>query len=79
MSLRQKLEEALKEYPDAESVEISEDGKLATILSESFEGVDEAIRQEKVWEYLRGKLSEDELYSIEFVFTDTPKEHVEAA
>ena len=64
----------------AHIVEVSEDGKLATITATTFEGLDEADRQERVWGYLREHLADDDLlYAVEFVFTYSPKEQVEGA
>jgi len=79
MSWKKKLEEVLRAFPEVETVEISEDGKLATITSKSFEAMTEAQRQSRIWGHLRTHLPDEDLRRVEFVFTNTPQEHAEAA
>ena len=73
------LERVLRDFPGILDVEVSDDGKLATVTSETFADLDEADRQERIWRHLRENLEEDELNSVEFVFTNAPKEQPEAA
>ena len=47
---------------------------LVTVISASFEGMDESKRQEKVWDCLLADFDEDERGRIEFVFTKAPSE-----
>jgi acid stress-induced BolA-like protein IbaG/YrbA len=54
---------------------------MATVVSGSFSGMDEAERQRMVWEALRENLDEQERAAVEFVFTIAPgeRESVEEA
>lgn len=47
---------------------------IATILSRSFSGMDEAERQKMVWRALRQNLDDHERVAVEFVFTVAPDE-----
>lgn len=72
---KQEFKQILESFP-AESVSVRVEngwlGKfLAEIISKSFEGMDDVDRQQKVWEYLLGKVSDED---VEFVFTYTPDE-----
>lgn len=52
---------------------------IATITSGSFASMDEAARQELVWKHLRTQLGDaSDLEQIEFIFTNTPEETIEA-
>jgi acid stress-induced BolA-like protein IbaG/YrbA len=76
MLTNERLKTALRKYPGGiDVVEVVGQPQLvATVISGSFEGQDEAVRQESVWAHLEKELSEDELQQIEFIFTDTPAE-----
>lgn len=76
MATRTVLEQALAAMPNVDASTVVGDGTLvATVVSASFRGQDEAQRQEVVWSYLRGKLGPDGLQNIEFIFTNTPEEN----
>lgn len=47
---------------------------IATVVSGSFSGMDEAERQKRVWDVLRSNLSDEERLAVEFVFTIAPEE-----
>ncbi len=47
---------------------------IATVVSGSFTGMDEAERQKQVWGALRSNLSDEESLAVEFVFTIAPEE-----
>lgn len=51
---------------------------VAEVSSPDFTGQDEAVRQQKVWEYLVGELTDDQRVEVEFVFTMSPEEIREA-
>ena len=76
MLTKERIETALSRFPGgAQHVAVVGGPRfVATLLSGSFEGQNEGVRQEAVWAYLRGLLSDDELHQIEFIFTDTPAE-----
>lgn len=79
MSWKTKLEKILGDYPGGGVVDVTDDGKLATITSESFQGLGEAERQAKVWGFLQEHCSDEELVRLDFVFTNAPGDHAEAA
>lgn len=45
------------------------------VVTETFEGIDEAERQALVWDVLEKNLSEEEHRRIEFVFVMSPAEY----
>jgi hypothetical protein len=47
---------------------------FVSMVSPSFEEMDEADRQELAWESVYKTLTEDENYTIEFIFTEAPSE-----
>ncbi|MCA9643931.1 MAG: hypothetical protein H6718_16155 [Polyangiaceae bacterium] len=47
---------------------------IATVVSGSFSGMDEAERQKMVWHALRQSLNDQERLAVEFVFTVAPDE-----
>ena len=47
---------------------------VAEVTSPEFTGQNEGKRQQRVWEYLLGTLSDYEQVEVEFVFTRTPAE-----
>lgn len=51
---------------------------FARVSSRSFNGVEEAERQRRVWQVLRETLDESERVAVEFVFTDSPDDPIEA-
>lgn len=77
-----KVKEALKTLDLKEPV-IEVDGPpggwFVTVTSKSFSGIDEAERQRRVWQALRDSLDESERTTIEFVFTESPDDPIEAA
>lgn len=75
LQLRAVLQELQAKMP-VSSVEVSQEGLrfVATVISEKFEGQDDAVRQAIVWDHLLRRLSEDEQAQVEFVFTLTPDE-----
>lgn len=58
------------------TVERSDNGLMAVVVSPSFRGKGEAKRQELVWTHLLALLSPGDLETIEFVFALTPDEDV---
>jgi acid stress-induced BolA-like protein IbaG/YrbA len=76
MATRAQLEQALTTMPHADSATVVGDQSLiATVVSGSFRGQNEAQRQETVWSYLRQQLGADALQNVEFIFTNTPEEN----
>lgn len=51
---------------------------FATVTSRAFNGVEEAERQRRVWQVLREYLDESERQAVEFVFTESPDDPIEA-
>lgn len=81
MLTKEQLKETLSQFPGGvASVEVSE-GKamVATVVSESFRDVDEAIRQKRVYQFLYEKLSTEDVDAIEFIFTNAPGEDTSEA
>lgn len=79
MITKEQLEKVLKEMPGVEEVTVIPGRRLiAMVISPAFEGQNEALRQEAVWNYVHehlGAADENQIYkSIEFIFTDTPEE-----
>jgi acid stress-induced BolA-like protein IbaG/YrbA len=50
---------------------------VAEVVSPSFAGQDDAIRQALIWKHLYDNLTEAENTEVDFVFTTTPQEHTE--
>jgi acid stress-induced BolA-like protein IbaG/YrbA len=76
MTTRAELEHTLSEMPGVDDVKVVGDYNLiATVVSASFSQQDEALRQEKVWQYLSDTLGSGVLQNIEFIFTSTPEEN----
>jgi acid stress-induced BolA-like protein IbaG/YrbA len=72
---RDELETDLRTLPDFREVEVVGDGTLiATVVSGSFEGQDEAVRQDAVWSLLRNRHESHQLQNVEFIFTKAPGE-----
>jgi len=75
--LRDKLEEIFrKEFPDAQ---VREEGvgfgsSFYILITNGFEGMDEAERQDRIWALLRKNLKFEEIKQVGFVLTMTPKE-----
>jgi acid stress-induced BolA-like protein IbaG/YrbA len=70
---RDELEADLRTLPDVREVQIVGNGNLvATVVSGSFEGQDEAVRQKTVWSILRGRHHAHQLQNVEFIFTSAP-------
>ncbi len=49
---------------------------VASIVTSSFEGINEAERQALIWDLLAANLSEEDHRRIAFVFTDVPSRQV---
>lgn len=76
MARREQLERALTSMPNVGDVSVvGEWSLIATVVSESFRGQNEAQRQEAIWNYLRSQLGEGALQNIEFILTNTPEEN----
>jgi hypothetical protein len=70
---REELEADLRTLPDVRDVQVVGNGTLvATVVSGSFEGQDEAVRQKAVWTILRGRHGSHQLQNVEFIFTSAP-------
>ncbi|MGK4006251.1 hypothetical protein WMF31_26770 [Sorangium sp. So ce1036] len=75
MATRAELEQALTTMPNVDEANVvGEQSLIATVVSGSFRGQNEAQRQETVWSYLRQQLGSGALQNIEFIFTNTPEE-----
>jgi acid stress-induced BolA-like protein IbaG/YrbA len=76
MASREQLEQTLTKMPDVEKATVvGEHSLVATVVSGSFQDQNEAVRQERVWGYLRAQLGTDALQNIEFILTNTPEEN----
>ena len=64
---------------DAPEVRVMPEGRhlTAQVVSGSFEGLDEATRQARVWKVFDA-LTDDERRRLEFIFTNAPSEMVAA-
>ncbi len=72
---RDELEADLRTLPDVVDVKVVGNGTLiATVVSGSFEGKDEAVRQNAVWSLLRKRHDGSQLRNVEFVFTNAPSD-----
>jgi acid stress-induced BolA-like protein IbaG/YrbA len=75
------LERTLRQLP-LRDVSVRVEGRpghlVAEVSSPDFTGQDEAVRQQKVWEYLVNTLTDDQRVEVEFVFTRAPEEMQEA-
>jgi|GEM_PF-4029586 len=77
--LKDKVVEALQMLDPAAKIDVQGTGTVvATMVSGSFAGVDEAERQKRVWDSLQGTLTVAERLAVEFVFTVTPDEAKQA-
>jgi acid stress-induced BolA-like protein IbaG/YrbA len=69
------LEADLRTLPDVRDVQVVGNGTLiATVVSGSFKGQDEAVRQRAVWTILRERHESRQLQNVEFIFTNAPGE-----
>ena len=76
MTTRAQLQQTLATMPDVDDVTVvGEESLVATVVSRSFRGQNEAQRQETVWGYVRRQLGSSALQTIEFIFTNTPEEN----
>ena len=74
---RDQLETDLRSLPKVQSVSVEGNGQLiATVVSGSFEQLDEGKRQKLVWTHLWSRHSDEpyQLSNIEFIFTNAPDE-----
>ena len=71
--LRQGLESSL-DRPEVSATWGSYYKILAFVVSPTFEGMDEAERQEIVWGGVMDTFGEDDQRRIEFIYTDAPSE-----
>lgn len=70
---REELEADLRQLPDVLELSVTGNGTLvATVVSGSFEGQDEAVRQATVWGLLRQRHDPNQLRNVEFIFTNAP-------
>lgn len=78
----QELKDTLQKLP-LSKVSVRIEGRpghlVAQVVSPEFQDQDEAVRQQKVWEFLMNELTDDQRVQVEFVFTLTPEEAREAA
>lgn len=69
------LETDLKTLPDVRDVKVVGNGTLiATVVSGSFVGQNEAARQASVWNILLSRHEWHQLSNVEFIFTSAPGE-----
>lgn len=75
----QRLHDFLAAIPGVERVLVEEDeGRLvARVIASRFEGVDDGLRQEEIYQLFLDELDSDDRARIAFVFTDTPAEFAE--
>ena len=75
----QRLHDFLAAIPGVERVLVEEDeGRLvARVIASRFEGVDDGLRQEEIYQLFLDELDSDDRRRIAFVFTDTPGEYAE--
>lgn len=74
---REKLKQSLQGYvqdPAVSALPGDFSKVLGVIISPTFEGMDEARRQEIVWDRVLNTFDETERRSIEFLYTDAPSE-----
>jgi acid stress-induced BolA-like protein IbaG/YrbA len=72
---KDELESDLKDLPDVREVSVVGNGTLiATVVSGSFSGQNEAERQEAVWKLLQNRRESQQLQNVEFIFTNAPGE-----
>lgn len=73
----QELKQTLESLPFT-SLDVRVEGRpghlVAEVSSPDFEDQDEEVRQQKVWEHLVNKLSDEQRAEVEFVFTLAPGE-----
>jgi acid stress-induced BolA-like protein IbaG/YrbA len=70
---KEQFEQRLKEFPGADNVNILGNGKfIAEMLLGSFDNVDEAERQERVYAFLRKRFNDDEMQAVEYILTNAP-------
>ena len=72
---KQQLENILREFPGVDSNQVRVVGNgpfVAEIVVAGFDGIDEADRQERVYEFLRSRFPDDEMQNIEFIITNAP-------
>jgi acid stress-induced BolA-like protein IbaG/YrbA len=70
---KEQFEQRLKEFPSANDVHVVGNGKfVAEMVVRSFEDVDEADRQERVYAFLRERFSDDEMMAVEYIITNAP-------
>jgi acid stress-induced BolA-like protein IbaG/YrbA len=74
--LPKKLKSILrKKFPTPDEVSIrTNDGVIAIVVSEQFEGRDDLDRQDLVWNLLNQELTRDERRQIAIIVTVTPRE-----
>ena len=79
---KQDLERTLQQLPLRE-LSVRVEGRpghlVAEVSSPDFREQNEAVRQQKVWEFLVNTLTDEQRDQVEFVFTVTPEETQEAA
>lgn len=72
---KDELESDLKDLPDVREVSVVGNGTLiATVVSGSFSGQNEAERQDAVWKLLQSRRESHQLHNVEFIFTNAPGE-----
>ena len=79
MLTAQRLHDLLAAIPGVERVLIDEDeGRLvARVIASRFEGLDDGLRQEEIYQLVLDELESHERRRIVYVFTDTPREYAE--
>lgn len=77
----ERLREILAMIPGVEDVAVDEDeGRLvARVIAARWDGIEDHERQAEIYGVLLEKLHLDDLWRVEFVFTDTPSEYAELA
>lgn len=79
MLTAQRFHDLLAAIPGVERVLVEEDeGRLvARVIASRFEGIDDGLRQEEIYQLLLDELESHERRRVAFVFTDTPREYAE--
>jgi len=56
---------------------VGDDGKyVAKVVATTFEGLDEADRQEQIYDFLRQVFSDEDLQAVEYIITNAPSDSV---
>ena len=79
MLTAERLHDLLAAIPGVEQVFVDlDEGRLvARVIASRFEGIDDGLWQEEIYQAVLGRLQSHERRRVAFVFTDTPREYAE--